>query len=786
MNYKRALIIVAGLMLLVSTAGFLSAKDDSSMGDFSKTEQAFYLTEEDIAFIRPGLNITLLDVTIPSDRRPEVRFMLTDPGGLPLDRDGVFTPGPVSTSFVLSYIPEGEEAYVAYTTRVQTSPITGDSATQASTDSDGEYTTEEMGTYHYKFSTELPAGYNADATHTLGVYGRRDLREFSLDRYVDNALEHWVPSGNGTAVPRDIVTTETCNGACHDPLAIHGGQRTEVGLCVLCHNSTQSIDPDTGNSVYFPLMVHKIHAGAELTNGYTIIGFRQSVHDYSHVEYPGILNDCESCHTGGTPMPEFPLVANPETVESCDRKGKGATTFSWDYAEGNPVTVRINSPDGKVFARGGPQDSRTTGNWVRDSMDFFLVDETTGETVQEMNVNTTVFGCNGPAPGRRVGVPGTQHTAWLTNPGRDACGACHDDVNFATGEGHSEINLVVEDDTTCHLCHQPDTGVEYDRSIRGAHTVDYKSNQLGGILVEIDKVKNTGPGRQPVIDFWLSDKNGLLDPSDLGRLRFNISGPNEDFDFYVQEDALVPDALTAIGAGKYSYQFEAALPMDASGSYSVGAEGRINSVTINPGTDDEFTLRDQMQNFVTAFAVTDEEPVARRMIVDDAKCETCHNNLSLHGGNRHEAQYCTTCHMPDATDEAVRPEEALPVESIHFKYLIHKLHRGAELENGFVVYGFRSSVHDFGHVEFPGDLRNCDTCHVNNSQQLPLPDGLLNTPTPSGFFEYMEPETSACLSCHDSFNAAAHAAANTGSLGESCSTCHGEDKAYSVDFIHAR
>jgi len=786
MNYKRTAFIMTGLLVLTGLTGILSARDDTGSPGSSTIEASVYLTEEDIAFIRPGLNVTVLDVTIPSDRQPEVRFMLTDPGGQPLDRDGIVTPGPVSVSFVLSYIPEGETAYVAYTTRDQTSPITGDTATQATSDSDGVFTTEEMGTYHYKFVTELPADYDADATHTLGVYARRDLTEFSLDRYVDNTLEHWVPSGNGTAVPRDIVTTQTCNDGCHDPLAIHGGQRTEVGLCVLCHNPTQSIDPDTGSSVDFPVMVHKIHAGAELTNGYRVIGFRQSEHDYSHVEYPGILNDCEACHTGGIPTPEIPLVANPGTAESCDRKGKGQTTLSWDYAEGNPVTVRINSPDGKVFARGGPKGSRTTGNWVRDSMNFFLVDETTGETVQELGVDTTVFGCNGPAPGSPVGIPGTQHTAWLSNPNRAACGACHDDVNFATGEGHSGANLEVEDDSTCFLCHKPDTGVEYDRSIRGAHTVEYKSNQLAGILVEIDKVTNTGPGQRPIVDFWLSDKNGLLDPSDLGRLRFNLSGPNDDFDFYVQEDALTPDALTGIGAGKYSYQFEAQLPGNASGSYSVGVEGRINGVAINPGTDKEFTVNDQMQNFIRAFAVTDEEPVSRRMIVDDAKCESCHNNLSLHGGNRHEAQYCTTCHMPGATDEEVRPGEELPAESIHFKYMIHKIHRGAELENGYVVYGFRSSVHDFGHVEFPGDLSNCETCHVNDSQQLPLPDGALDTPTPYAFFDYMEPETASCLSCHDSFDAAAHAAANTGALGESCSTCHGEDKAFSVDFIHGR
>ncbi len=133
----------------------------------------------------------------------------------------------------------------------QNSPITGVSVTQASADAGGVYTDLGGGQYLYKFKTALPADYDVDATHTLGIYARRDLTEFELDRYVANELEHFVPSGASEPMPRDIVTTETCNGRCHDPLAVHGGARTEVGLCVLCHNPTQGIDPDTGNLTDF-------------------------------------------------------------------------------------------------------------------------------------------------------------------------------------------------------------------------------------------------------------------------------------------------------------------------------------------------------------------------------------------------------------------------------------------------------------------------------------------------------------------------------------------------------
>lgn len=778
----RFISVFVTVLALCAMATTLSASDSADLATFTQKDKAFYLDATDASFIRPGLTLEILDVSIPADRMPEVWFTITDPAGLPLDRDGILTPGPVSTSFVLSFIPQGDTAYKAYTTRVATSPITGDSAEQGSSDPEGEYTMMATGEYIYKFSTVLPDDYDVDATHTLGIYARRDLREFGLDRYVDNVLEHFVPSGASEPAPRDIVSTETCNGRCHDPLALHGGSRQEVGLCILCHNPTQGIDPDTGNSVFFPHMIHKIHAGAELTNGYTIIGFRQSVHDYSEVEFPGVLNDCEGCHTGGTPTADFPMVANPPNAQACKRKGKGSTTLSWDY-DGR-VEIRKDSPDGKVLARGNGPGEYATRNWVRDGTVFYLIDRDTGEPIQDLTVNTTILGCVGEAPGSPRGEAAVNHTAWLTHPTRAACGACHDDVNFETGEGHSELEFQQGDDSLCPVCHIPDSGEEYDRSIRGAHTVDYKSKQLGGVLVQIDKVTQTGPGQYPRVVFWLSDKNGKLNPDKLGRLRFSIAGMNDDYDYYLQEDAL--GALTKAGTRKWAYQFENPMPMDAEGSFSLGVEGRIDSVVINPGAKDEFTLRDTMQNFTVPIAVTDEVAQPRRKIVDDAKCESCHQNLSLHGGNRHDPQYCVTCHQPEASDLAVRSDDNLPAQSIHFKYLIHKIHRGADLENGFTVLGFRGSVHDFSHVEFPGDLRNCENCHVEDSQQLPLPAGLLATPTPYDFIDPMEPATAACLSCHDSFNAAAHASANTGPLGETCATCHGADRAFSVDQVHAR
>ncbi len=749
----------------------LAAKSDKvDSGFYTTKDREFYLTPEQLLFIRPGLVLKITSVVIPADRKTEVTFTIADPAGLPLDRTGITTPGPVSISFILANIPAGEEAYYSYTKRIQKSPITGVSAEQASTDTGGSYTELAAGTYKYKFGTVLPEGYDKDVTHTLGAYASRNLAEFELLTYYDNELYHFVPSGSSQPKPRDIVTTETCNGRCHQGLALHGGSRRDIGLCILCHNPNQDIDPDTGNSVDMPVMVHKIHMGAELANGYNVIGYNQTNHDYSEVVYPALegVIECESCHTGGTPTADFPLVASPNPVPVCDNSGVGATMLKWGNL--GSFEIHMDSASGPLFAASSGTGSAMTGKWVGDATKFVLVDKATGTTLQTLPVNATTNGCVDNPPGAFVGKAATDHTNWLTNPNSKDCGACHDWVNFTTGAGHSSNNIAAED-SECALCHKPFVA-EFDRSIRGAHMPLYRSAQLPGVFVEFKEVQNTDPGDKPTVIFAVKTKKGAISPSALDRLTLVINGPNTEYSFYADEDA-----KGAVPVGQnWSYTFSTPLPADASGSFTVAMEGRIN-VNVNMGGEVS-SQRNYAENPSFAFAIGGGSAVPRRQVVDDAKCEACHVNLALHGGNRHDGgQYCGSCHRPDLLDIGTPPE------SVHMKWMIHKIHRGAELENGYVVKRSRGTF-DFSHIEYTGDLRNCEACHVNGSERLPVADGALPTITNNAWWSPMQPEAAACLSCHDDDDTAVHAYSNTAFFGESCTTCHGVGKEFSVDKVH--
>lgn len=89
----RLLMLVVGLLLMGSISIVLTARLTPIQG-YGPLDKEFYLSDTQIAFIRPGLDLEILEAIIPQDRRPVVKFSIKDPKGLPLDRDGVFEPSP--------------------------------------------------------------------------------------------------------------------------------------------------------------------------------------------------------------------------------------------------------------------------------------------------------------------------------------------------------------------------------------------------------------------------------------------------------------------------------------------------------------------------------------------------------------------------------------------------------------------------------------------------------------------------------------------------------------------
>jgi OmcA/MtrC family decaheme c-type cytochrome len=406
-----------------------------------------------------------------------------------------------------------------------------------------------------------------------------------------------------------------------------------------------------------------------------------------------------------------------------------------------------------------------------------------------------------------------QATAFMTEPSRAACGACHDDVNFATGANHP--GGFQPDDNECHNCHIPQGEIPFDASIKGAHVVandtaaSYPQNPdtlISSIKVTITGVTNALAGEKPVVAYTVKDMNGkaiaLNDPT-LEDIQFTLAGPTTDYGYtsfgsdvttpgYVGEDGTQGKCDSS---GNCSYTFQHAIPAKATGTFAIGVESeRLENILSN--TNKAQQVESGTPNQVFYFSVDGSAVQPRRSVVAETNCNQCHVHLILHGNRRNNPDYCVFCHNPSDTDFSQRPAGQL-AQTINMAVMIHRIHDGVNVvPNGgkpFIIAGFGGSTHDFSGVLYPAmspsgqatDLRNCSMCHVNSSEQN-LPIGLNQVVDPQGWINPVGATASACSGCHVAKSASAHFLANSNSLGESCDVCHAAGAAFDVDKVHAQ
>ncbi len=187
------------------------------------------------------------------------------------------------------------------------------------------------GGFVYAFAFPIPATYLAplndtptftigeltgqpllQGTYTVGLELRKDYMVGSdIVRDPANASFDFRFAGAAVIEPREVVTQANCN-QCHSELRIHGDNRLDIVNCLLCHTAgseDRNVPSAAGGTpnvtVDFKVLIHKLHSGANLpsvlgvtTNSdgsrnygatpvpYEIVGFGNSVNDFSHVQFP--------------------------------------------------------------------------------------------------------------------------------------------------------------------------------------------------------------------------------------------------------------------------------------------------------------------------------------------------------------------------------------------------------------------------------------------------------------------------------------------------------------------
>ncbi|MCG3199648.1 MAG: hypothetical protein GHCLOJNM_04172 [bacterium] len=376
-------------------------------------------------------------------------------------------------------------------------------------------------------------------------------------------------------------------------------------------------------------------------------------------------------------------------------------------------------------------------------------------------------------------LKGIQENYYKTVPSQRACSGCHDKTNANTGVNHAPGAFP---DTACAFCHTSVQVSEFDLSIPGAHVVPKKSASLPKIIAEILNVANVAPGATPTVTFKLSsvinNVTSTINPGDLNSVAVTMAGPTTDYNFNIRQSVTNANSVDN-GNGTRSYSFTSPVPSDVTGTLGFAMEARGNAVTIGGES-----VRAAAQNPVVYVELA-KAVHPRREVIDWNKCLKCHDVLSLHGDNRNEYMFCVMCHRPNGTDISRRPAGTLPEETIDFRVMIHKIHSGEELEKPYTVYGFGNTPHDYTEVLFPGNRRDCESCHRPGTYDLPLPEGLANVAIIGGVTDF-QPINATCISCHDNDEAAVHMESMIAlSNGiETCVECHGPAERWSVDVVH--
>jgi OmcA/MtrC family decaheme c-type cytochrome len=86
-----------------------------------------------------------------------------------------------------------------------------------------------------------------------------------------------------------------------------------------------------------------------------------------------------------------------------------------------------------------------------------------------------------------------------------------------------------------------------------------------------------------------------------------------------------------------------------------------------------------------------------------------------------------------------------------------------DLEDPLVIYGFGGAPNDFSHVDFIGNLRNCEACHLPGTYSTEDTHNGLPTTIDTGADKSVStddlnisPTASVCSACHDNVAATDH------------------------------
>ncbi len=571
-------------------------------------------------------------------------------------------------------------------------------------------------------------------------------------------------SAGKQAYARDIVAIDACN-ECHYKLQYgsnntsgHFGSRTDTKTCVMCHTPQNFLAADKANTlVDFTPYIHKIHMGKELP----AVETNQWI-DYSEIGYPQDIKNCVKCHKGAD---------KNNWMEKPSRTACGSCHNNVDFSTGaNHIGGRATNDSLCAVCH----DAVAVAG-------YHVVLDKIGEAGRAgYPVNTAV---DTPTPGFPAGQGPAVPTASQLGPmpaGVYKMGLEIKQVTVTGAAGAKKANVIyriTKDGTPVTLNAAGDliTGVVGSPSIYVTYAV-----AQDGIATPADWTTNIS-----------ATVTQFRDNAVVGGGALSQTGPDASGYYTATFFAVIPDAAKMVTAA-LGINYQGFLQMNLP-AYPKGI--RLREPAFVMKTADGFT--------------------ARRSIVSNAKCNSCHGQLGIsptfHGGARNNGEGCAICHNysnSNATGHTGANYFYGGGWSVSSKDMIHSIHGSNKRTYAFNYEATAANPDGFKEVTYPGILKNCEQCHVAGSYDFratanaaAVPNLLWSTAAkanmsaPAGYTNFIglsewinklypdatarnfagaigattrannlviSPISASCFGCHDNDNAVAHMKLNGG------------------------
>ena len=707
----------------------------------------------------------------------------------------------------------------------------------------------------HRLTIQLAGNAPGTGTNTPNAVATAGVTAVPMVKPVDVIYDFIPATGAVAASGREITATAKCND-CHRQLGgipgdsaessgagFHGGSRNNVQYCVVCHTEqrkygqteatinaatntfTSSTTKVDGRAVgNLPNYIHKIHIGKMLAKkNYNYGGVLPN-----EVGYPQDIRNCTKCHDGSATSTvktaqgdNWKTTPNRLACGSCHDGLNFATATGvslGDAAQGKTSTPGLHS-----FA--GPQadDSLCAGCHTPANTDLHHLPVTPPNAG-----NSLLLG----------GTNANTNAAWIaSNTSRLPEGAIKVsyDIKSVARNASKQPTMVFR---------ILQNGARKDLNSAAAAT-EIWDNFMGApsvyfvFSVPQDGIAAPADFNASASSYLRSLWNGKATGTSAGTL----TGPDADGYYTATLTGLtIPDTAVMLTGGLgYSYNVTSSLPLTQTNlkDYPVAAATATTGLTAGmPNkTGGLIVIAPNAQKVATGYT-------ARRPIVEDARCNACHQELgtftedAFHAGQRNDGTTCSWCHTPNRTSSA------WSADSVSF---VHAIHAANKRANAFTWHA-STTTESFADVTYPGVLKDCETCHLPGTYDFSatasansLPNRLYRTVATGKFngtasatalsvfslspyvikdnvFDYgagyafnaangaitqaaattlvISPISTACFACHDSTQAKAHMEINGGSIyaprstalatTETCMVCHATDRIGDIKAMHAK